>query len=161
MTSPNDDDIILNLPRARFKITRCVDGIVRIHDRLRRKDVALTPEEWVRQHFVNYLVSCLGYPSGLMANEVTIRLNRTSKRCDTVVYSRDGQPLMVVEYKAPSVKVTQGVFDQAARYNTVVGARYLAVSNGVSHYCCRFDGSDAGYSFLRAIPRYEELDQNR
>ena len=147
----------LNLPSFDVCIERSDDGVVRIYDRLRQKFVALTPEEWVRQHFVNYLVTERGYPAGLMANEVSLKLNRTARRCDTLVYSRAGRPLVVVEYKAPSVAVTQAVFDQIARYNSVIGAAYLIVSNGMAHYCCRFDDERQGYVFLREIPRYEDL----
>lgn len=149
----------LNLPAFECRFERGEDGVDRIYDRLRRKFVALTPEEWVRQHFVNYLISVLDYPAGLMANEVSLRLNDTARRSDTIVYSRQGQPLMVVEYKAPDVTVTQKVFDQIARYNSVIGSPYLVVSNGVRHYCCRFDRSDDGgtYEFLREIPAYESL----
>ncbi len=127
-----------------------------IFDPLRRKFVALTPEEWVRQWFTSYLHSSLGYPAGLMANEVSLRLNGTLRRCDTIVYSRTGmKPLMVVEYKAPAVAITQKVFDQIARYNMVVGARWLVVSNGLNHYCCEI--TPPTYRFHPAIPRYCDL----
>lgn len=147
----------LNLPAFDYRITRDDDNVTRIFDCLRGKSVALTPEEWVRQHFVNFLITERAYPRGLMANEVSLKLNRTSRRCDTLIYSRDGRPLVIVEYKAPTVAVTQTVFDQIARYNSVIGAPYLIVSNGMSHYCCRFDNDNQGYSFLRDIPRYENL----
>lgn len=147
----------LNLPSFEYEISQGEDGVTRIYDRLRKKFVALTPEEWVRQHFVNYLISERGYPGGLMANEVSLKLNSTARRCDTLVYSRTGKPVAVVEYKAPSIAVTQAVFDQIARYNSVIGAAYLMVSNGLSHYCCRYDEKSEGYVFLRDIPRYEEL----
>lgn len=147
----------LNLPTFDYQIRRDSDGVTRIFDCLRGKFVALTPEEWVRQHFVNFLITELAYPRGLMANEVSLKLNRTSRRCDTLIYSREGRPLAIVEYKAPSVAVTQAVFDQIARYNSVIGAEYLIVSNGMSHYCCRFDSSRQNYNFLREIPSYNEL----
>lgn len=146
----------LNLPDFDCRITR--DGeLTRIYDRLRRRYVALTPEEWVRQHFVNYLIMTLGYPAGLMANEVSLKLNSTARRCDTLIYSRHGQPLAIVEYKAPTVEITQAVFDQIARYNMVLDTRWLMVSNGLCHYCCRFDPAAETYTFVRAIPRYDEL----
>lgn len=147
----------MNLPSFEYELSQREDGVTRIYDRLRKKFVALTPEEWVRQHFVNYLISERGYPGGLMANEVSLKLNSTARRCDTLVYSRTGKPVAVVEYKAPSIAVTQAVFDQIARYNSVIGAAYLMVSNGLSHYCCRYDEKSEGYVFLRDIPRYEEL----
>lgn len=147
----------LNLPAYDHEIVRGDDGVTRIFDCLRGRAVALTPEEWVRQHFVNFLIVERGYPRGLMANEVSLRLNGTARRCDTLVYSRCGRPVMVVEYKAPTVDVTQAVFDQIARYNMAVGAPYLVVSNGLRHYCCRFDHQSRSYVFLRDIPRYDEL----
>ncbi len=147
----------LNLPVFNCRFEHGDDGIDRIYDRLRHKFVALTPEEWVRQHFVNYLISDLGYPSGLMANEVSLKLNNTSRRCDTLIYSRQGRPLMTVEYKAPEVAITQKVFDQIARYNSVISAPYLIVSNGLAHYCCRFDTRNNVYEFLSDIPRYDAL----
>lgn len=147
----------LNLPAFDHLLSRGEDGIDRIYDILRRKFVALTPEEWVRQHFVNYLIAERGFPRGLMANEVSLKLNATARRCDTIVYSRTGRPLVVVEYKAPSVSISQSVFDQIARYNSVIGAPYLIVSNGLCHYCCRFDAADGHYRFLRSIPAYDSL----
>ena len=147
----------MNLPSFEYELSQGEDGVTRIYDRLRKKFVALTPEEWVRQHFVNYLISERGYPGGLMANEVSLKLNSTARRCDTLIYSRTGKPVAVVEYEAPSIAVTQAVFDQIARYNSVIGAAYLMVSNGLSHYCCRYDEKSEGYVFLRDIPRYEEL----
>ena len=147
----------MNLPSFEYELSQREDGVTRIYDRLRKTFVALTPEEWVRQHFVNYLISERGYPGGLMANEVSLKLNSTARRCDTLVYSRTGKPVAVIEYKAPSIAVTQAVFDQIARYNSVIGAAYLMVSNGLSHYCCRYDEKSEGYVFLRDIPRYEEL----
>lgn len=147
----------LNLPSFDYRLSRGDDGVTRIYDCLRQRFVALTPEEWVRQHFVNYLMSCLGYPRGLMANEVSLKLNRTSRRCDTIIYSREARPLAIVEYKAPTVAINQTVFDQIARYNSVIGAPYLIVSNGISHYCCRFDGQNQAYKFLREIPAYSSL----
>ncbi len=147
----------LNLPSFDYRLSRGDDGVTRIYDCLRQKFVALTPEEWVRQHFVNYLITTLGYPRGLMANEVSLKLNRTARRCDTIIYSRQGRPLAIVEYKAPTVAITQTVFDQIARYNSVIGASYLIVSNGLAHYCCRFDDNSQSYTFLREIPGYSAL----
>ena len=106
----------LNLPAFEAKITQR-EGKNVIFDVLRRRYVALTPEEWVRQHFTNFLLKEKGYPQGLLANEIQINLNGTKKRCDTVLYRRDLTPQMIVEYKAPSVEITQAVFDQITRYN--------------------------------------------
>ena len=136
----------------------CDDGVRRVYDALRRKFVALTPEEWVRQHFVAYMTGELGYPAALMGNEVGITLNGTSRRCDTVLFSRNGLvPLMIVEYKAPHIEITQRVFDQIVRYNMVLHARWLVVSNGMRHFCCEIDYEKRGVRFLPNVPRYAEL----
>lgn len=146
----------LNLPEMKIR-TQMQEGILRIFDRLRRKFVALTPEEFVRQHFVNYLIEYLHYPETLMANEVGIDLNGTRKRCDTVVFGRDGLPMAIVEYKAPGVSVTQDVFDQIVRYNMRLKARYLIVSNGMRHFCCVMDYKADSYHFLPRIPDYKDI----
>lgn len=144
----------LNLPEYDVSLKREGDT-VRIYDPLRRKWLVLTPEEWVRQHFTHYLIEHLGYPATLMANEVGLTLNGMQRRCDTLIYTHDLRPLVVIEYKRPTVEITKAVFDQIARYNSVVGARWLIVSNGMHHYCCKFTGT--GYEFMREIPRYEKL----
>jgi hypothetical protein len=134
-----------------------IDGKRMIFDILRRKYVALTPEEWVRQHFVHYLLERKGYPSGLLANEVQLLLNGTKKRCDSVLYDRNLHAQMIVEYKAPHIEITQAVFDQIMRYNIVLRVEYLVVSNGLKHYCCRMDYAANRYEFLKEIPDYGEL----
>ncbi|MDL2221483.1 type I restriction enzyme HsdR N-terminal domain-containing protein [Parabacteroides sp. OttesenSCG-928-N08] len=146
----------LNLPSFAAKVTT-KEGKRRIYDPLRLKYVALTPEEWVRQHFVHFLTEVKQYPPQLMANEVTIKLNNTSKRCDTVLYDSYLSPKMIVEYKAPSVEITQGVFEQIVRYNMVLKVEYLIVTNGLSHYCCRIDYQTDGFQFLSEIPHYTHL----
>ena len=128
----------LNLPAFDARITQR-NGKNVIFDVIRRRYVALTPEEWVRQHFTHFLLKEKGYPQGLLANEVQINLNGTRKRCDTVLYNRDLTARMIVEYKAPTVEITQAVFDQITRYNMVLKVDYLIVSNGLNHYCCRMD----------------------
>lgn len=147
----------LNLPDFDIKITREADGSVKVYDRLRGKTVALTPEEYVRQHFVNYLITVKGYHQSLMANEVSLRLNGTARRCDTIVYTRELRPLVVIEYKAPDIVISQKTFDQIARYNSVIRAPWLIVSNGISHYCCRFLPESAEYRFMPTIPAWDEL----
>ncbi|MDD6099964.1 MAG: type I restriction enzyme HsdR N-terminal domain-containing protein [bacterium] len=150
----------LNLPSFPAKVI--VKGDKRqIFDAIRRKYVVLTPEEWVRQHFVHYLMAEKGYPQELMGNEVPIQLNGTSKRCDTVVFNRFLEPLMIVEYKAPTVGISSAVFAQIARYNMVLHVRYLIVSNGLRHFCCRVDYEAGSYTFLPTIPAYEELLSER
>ena len=146
----------LNLPKYAAKVIRR-EGKPFIWDPIRKKFVALTPEEWVRQHFVNYLVTGKGYPAGLLANEVTVKLNGTSKRCDTVVYDRYLSPLAIVEYKAPHIEITHNVFDQIVRYNMVLHVRYLIVSNGLRHFCCKVNYEERTYDFLEDIPPYQML----
>lgn len=146
----------LNLPEFDIRLDRTPEGM-KVYDSLRRKWLVLTPEEWVRQHFVNYLVSVKDFPPALIANEISLRFNGMARRCDTVVYDRNLRPLVIVEYKAPEIAITQKVFDQIARYNSVLNAPYLIVSNGMHHYCCRFDSSSGQYSFLHDIPAYGEL----
>ena len=147
----------LNLPEKHFKIQKDTDGKLIILDRLRRKFVALTPEEWVRQNFVSFLIEDRGYPAGLMANEVSLIQNGISRRCDTLVSDHYGRPLVIVEYKAPSITITQNVFDQIVRYNMVLRATYLIVSNGMTHYCCRIDYGTGRYNFIPEIPQYSAL----
>ena len=147
----------LNLPCADLKIKADVSGRAVVYDCWRRKWVALTPEEWVRQHFAWMLVQDKGYMPGRMGNEVSIRLNDTDRRCDTVIYDNEMQPYMIVEYKAPHIEITQTVFDQITRYNMVLKVDYLIVSNGLNHYCCHIDYNTKTYLFLPEIPHYSEL----
>lgn len=146
----------LRLPS--FEIKMKVDGgILKIFDPLRSKYVAATPEEYVRQHFVNYLLNYLHYPASHTANEIGIELNGTRKRCDTVIFGNDMQPLVIVEYKAPNIEINQSTFDQIARYNMQLKAKYLIVSNGINHYCCRMDYAADTYHFLPRIPDYADI----
>lgn len=146
----------LNLPPTELRIT--TDGnSVKVYDPLRHKSVALTPEEYVRQMFVAHLTRDLHYPASVTANEVKIELNGTVKRCDTVVFGTDGHPIMIVEYKAPHIRITQDVFDQIARYNMVLRARYLVVTNGINHYVCLMDYPNNTYHFIAAIPDYRNI----
>ncbi len=128
-----------------------------IYDTLRRKYVKLTPEEWVRQHFVHMLVERKGYPGALMANEVALKVGEKRLRADTVLYDSRLRPRMIIEYKAPHVAITQAVFDQIATYNLLLRVDYLVVSNGLSHYCCRMDYENRQYRYLQDIPLYAEL----
>ena len=146
----------LNLPSYPAKILKR-NGKNVIFDPLRQKYVALTPEEWVRQHFVHFLTDFKGYPKGLLANEIQLDLNGTKKRCDTVLFNKDLSARMIVEYKAPNIEITQAVFDQITRYNMVLKVEYLIVSNGIRHYCCRIDYNTMQYTFLPDIPAFNEL----
>ena len=146
----------LNLPPYEIK-TRQQDGRQYILDVLRRKFIALTPEEWVRQHFIHFLADHKGYPTALLANEVELTIGGKKLRCDSVLYSRDLKPRMIIEYKAPSIAISQKTFNQIFAYNTLLHADDLVVSNGISHYCCKIDYTNRSYSFLSDIPRYEDL----
>lgn len=146
----------LNLPAFEAKID-LRNGKNVIFDVIRKRYVTLTPEEWVRQHFVHYLIAHKGYPMSLLANEVMIKLNGTTKRCDTVLYRRDLSARMIVEYKAPHIEITQAVFNQITRYNMVLKVDYLIVSNGMQHYCCKMNYETQSYVFLRVIPQYADL----
>ena len=124
----------LHLPAGDFKVKKS-EGKVWIFDGIRKKYVVLTPEEWVRQHFINYLIQNLHYPKSLFRIERSLTYNTLQKRSDILVYDRAGKPWMLVECKSPSIKLTQKAFNQAAIYNMTVGAKYVAVTNGMVHYC--------------------------
>lgn len=119
--------------------------------------MALTPEEWVRQHVLNYLVHELGCPASLISVEHTIALNRLVKRADLVVHDRAAKPLLLVECKAPHVPMDQRVLEQVARYNLVFRVPYLFVTNGLVHYACRIDRTSGTVDFLGNIPRYADM----
>ncbi|MBO5226167.1 MAG: type I restriction enzyme HsdR N-terminal domain-containing protein [Parabacteroides sp.] len=148
--------LALNLPGFTPKIVE-KEGKRIIFDFIRKRYVTLTPEEWVRQHFVNFLINFKNYPKELLANEVQVKLNRTSKRCDTVAYNHFLEPLVIIEYKAPTIPITNAVFEQIVRYNMVLHVKYLIVSNGLNHYCCKIDYINQSYCFLEEIPNYEQL----
>lgn len=128
-----------------------------VFDQLRRKYVALTPEEWVRQHFIHFLIDHKGYPQGLLTNEVQLQIGEKRLRCDTILYDKSLQPRMIIEYKAPSIAISQKVFDQITIYNFLLKVDYLIVSNGIQHYCCRMDYDNQRYCFLEDIPDYQSL----
>lgn len=146
----------LNLPPFEIKL-RGTKAQPQIFDILRKKYIALTPEEWVRQHFVHFLVEHKGYPAALMANEIQLKVGEKTLRADSVLYSRDLKPRMIIEYKAPHIPITQKVFDQISIYNMLLHVDYLVVSNGLQHYICKMDYNDKKYLFLEDILDYEEL----
>ena len=148
--------IPLNLPSYAIKI-RKEDDHEQILDVLRRKYVALTPEEWVRQHFIHYLIEHKHYPATLLANEVKLQVGDKMLRADSVLYSTTLQPRMIIEYKAPHISITQKTFDQISTYNLLLHADYLVVSNGIRHYICRMDYEQQKYVFLEDIPEYKKL----
>lgn len=149
---------VLDLPDHGVKTKQGADGTT-VFDPIRRRWVALTPEEWVRQHVVNYFIYDLGCPASLIAVETKLVLNGMSKRADLVLYSRSGAPLVLVECKAPTVAIGQGTFEQAARYNLIHKVRYLMVTNGIKHYCCQVDHQRGSVDFLPSMPTFSTMEQ--
>lgn len=145
----------LNFPDYDFRIAQN-KGRDEIFDPVRRKMVALTPEEWVRQHTIQYLSVDLGYPTSLIAVEGGLTLNELKRRFDLLVYNTTGEPMLLVECKAPAVKITQAVFDQAARYNMAFKVGLLFVTNGMEHFCCQINHQNGEISFLQSIPQYDK-----
>ena len=150
----------LKLPPCSLRIKE-EQGTRLIYDPLRRKYVALTPEEWVRQHFVNYLTGWLGYPPGLIRIEGSFRLNSMLRRADILVHDRAGEPALIVECKAPEVKITQEVFDQVINYNFSYGVGYLVVTNGITHFAGKIDIAGRSFILLDHIPDYKTITQSQ
>jgi len=146
----------LNLPEYTFRIKQ-EENKTFIFDEIRKKFLILTPEEWVRQNFIKYLIQEKGYPSSLMSIEGGLKINRNIFRTDLLIYNQKGNPILVIEFKAPDIKITQKAFDQIARYNIKFRAGYLIVSNGLQHYCCLINQKNGNYSFLKNIPTYMEI----
>ncbi|WP_299007365.1 type I restriction enzyme HsdR N-terminal domain-containing protein [uncultured Tenacibaculum sp.] len=144
----------LNLPSYTFKL-KSNENKTLIFDNLRKKYVVLTPEEWVRQHFVQWLIQERNYPVSLIAIEKQLVINNLKKRTDIVVFTSDGHPNIIVECKAPHIKINQDTFDQIARYNLKLDADYLIVTNGLQHFFCMLDKENETYVFLRDIPEYK------
>lgn len=145
--------IKLNLPIYNFKL-KSSENKVLIFDKLRKKYMVLTPEEWVRQHFVQFLIEEKNYPISLIALEKQLIINNRKKRTDILVFNADGKHHIIVECKAPSIKITQDTFDQIARYNLKLKANYLIVTNGLEHFYCKMDFENETYVFLKDIPDY-------
>ncbi|WP_163718041.1 type I restriction enzyme HsdR N-terminal domain-containing protein [Mangrovibacterium lignilyticum] len=148
--------IQLNLPTYSFR-TKQVDAKTQIFDEIRKKYLVLTPEEWVRQNFIRYLVEEKKFPASLMAIETGLKLNQNQFRADLLVFGKLGKPLLIVEFKAPEVKITQKTFDQIARYNLTFEVPFLIVSNGMTHYCCQVDFDAKNYRFFQEVPSFSDL----
>ena len=148
--------IQLNLPDYPIRLSGTQEH-PSIFDILRRKYVALTPEEWVRQHFIHFLINKKNYPVTLLANEIKLQVGNKTLRADSVLYDRELRPRMIVEYKAPHIPITQKVFDQISTYNMLLHVDYLVVSNGLQHYCCKMDYDNQKYLFLEDIPDYQKI----
>ena len=146
----------LNLPQYDVRL-RGTQEKPEIFDFLRKRYVALTPEEWVRQHFTHFLVEHKGYPQALLGNEIELRIGQKRLRCDSILYNKALNPIMIMEYKAPTVAITQKVFNQISTYNLLLHVDYLIVSNGLQHYCCRMDYERGRYEFLQDIPDYNSI----
>ncbi|MBN1184766.1 MAG: type I restriction enzyme HsdR N-terminal domain-containing protein [Bacteroidales bacterium] len=143
----------LNLPTFTLKV-KSESKKKFIFDEIRKKWIVLSPEEWVRQNFLHYLIQYKKYPASLLAVEYTLTINKQSIRSDIVAFSSNRNPILIVECKAPDVKITQTTFDQIAVYNMVLHVDYLVLTNGKSHYCCKMDFENKKYQFLKDIPEY-------
>ena len=147
----------LNLPAANLSI-RKDQGKVWIFDMIRKKYVVLTPEEWVRQHFVHYLINDMKYPRSLFRLEGALTYNALQKRSDILIRNREGKPWMLIECKSPAIKLTQKAFNQIAVYNMTIGAAFLAVTNGMVHYCCPAPLAGEDAKFAGAFPDFDQVD---
>lgn len=146
----------LNLPEYPLKIEhRGTKAFV--FDIFRKRYILLTPEEWVRQHFLWWLHKGKGYPASLIAVEASLTYNRMKRRADAIIFSSSGKPLMIVECKSTSHTINESVFDQVARYNFPFGVEYLAVTNGLTHFCCLRDEASGKWLFLEDVPDYQTL----
>ena len=146
----------LQLPPYPFKIIE-QNGQLTLFDEIRKKHIILTPEEWVRQHFVQYLINQKGYPKTLIRLEGGLKLHGMARRTDIVVFNPLGERILLIECKAPSINIDQKVFDQVARYNMVHKVSLLAVSNGLNHYYCHIDLEKKEYRFIEELPAYKEI----
>ena len=143
----------LNFPTYSFRFKNS-ENKVSIFDEIRKKFILLTPEEWVRQHVVQFLLQDKNYPKSYINVEKLIKINDLSKRYDGVVFQPNGEIFLLIECKAPEVPISQQTFDQIARYNLVLKAKYLMVTNGLNHYFCQMDFENEKYVFLRELPEY-------
>lgn len=149
----NEERPSLNLPAVEL-VVGSDEGGSTVFDPVRRRHVRLSPEEWVRQHFLQYLIQQCAYPPALIAVEMGFRFQKMPRRADIVAHDRRGVPFLMVECKAPDVNVGQSTFDQVSRYNRVVSARYLVATNGRLHYCWQIDPSTGAYEFLNGVPPF-------
>ncbi len=148
----------LNLPPYSLRLSKRNNKIC-IFDPIRKKHLILTPEEWVRQNFLAYLINEKNYSPALMQTEMSLRVNKLMKRCDIVAFNRKSKPLLLVECKAPEVKIDNKTFEQAARYNLDLKVDFLIITNGMQHYCCKMDYANNSYHFLSEIPDFEQLHE--
>ena len=146
----------LNLPEYNFRIKK-LDEKLHIFDSQRKRYVSLTPEEWVRQHFIRFLIEEKGYPAAYLAVEKQLSMNGMKKRCDAILYNEHAMPILIIELKAPIVPITQATFDQVAVYNAKLKVDFFMISNGIEHYCCKVDTLNSQYKFFPELPEYSKL----
>ena len=146
----------LNLPTYAFKFKE-LGQRTQIFDSIRKKYIVLTPEEWVRQNFIQYLIQEKQFPASLIAIEMGLKYNKMQRRGDVVIYDNYMNPVVIVECKAPGIKITQNTFDQIARYNMVLKVKYLIVTSGLQHYCCAMDYENLSYLFIKEVPNYKDI----
>ena len=146
----------LNFPVYSFRFKNS-ENKVSIFDEIRKKFILLTPEEWVRQHVIQFLLQDKRYPKSYINVEKLIKINDLSKRYDGVVFQPNGEIFLLIECKAPEVPISQQTFDQIARYNLVLKAKYLMVTNGLNHYFCQMDFENEKYVFLKELPDFDRL----
>ena len=143
----------LNFPKYSFRIKNSQNRQY-IFDGIRKKFVVLQPEEWVRQHLLHFLIFTKNFPKSMVNVEKQLTVNSLKRRYDVVVFNPDGSIFLLVECKAPEIKIDQSTFDQIARYNYQLKANYLLVTNGLEHYCCEMDHEHEKYRFLEDIPDF-------
>ena len=148
----------LNLPKYSFKFKE-IDNSNFIFDDFRRKYIKLTPEEWVRQNFIQYLISEKKYPKSLIAVEKEIMVNNLKKRFDAIIFNKKGDARVIIEFKAPNIKLKQDVFNQISIYNLNLRCDYLIVSNGLNHYCIKVDFNNNSFNFLDEIPSFDDINE--
>jgi hypothetical protein len=146
----------LNLPDFDLK-TRQEGDKMFIFDEFRKKELRLTPEEWVRQNFIHYLVDYLHYPKSLISIEAKVVINGQEKRYDALGYDKQGKPFLLLECKAPEISLNQSVFDQASSYNAALNAPYVIVTNGVDHFCFTINKKAQRYVFLEEFPDFSVI----
>lgn len=146
----------LNFPTYKFNIIKSGQKL-KIFDSLRKKYLVLTPEEWVRQHCVNFLAEQLLVPYGFIKLEMQLDVNKLQRRADIVVYNNQLQPILIVECKAPQINISQKTFDQIARYNLALKVPYLMVTNGLNHFYCKINIAEKSFNFLPQLPLYNDL----
>ena len=146
----------LNLPQYSFRIKKQNEKLV-IFDSPRKRFVALTPEEWVRQNFIRFLIEEKGYPAAYLAIEKQLNMNGMKKRCDAILYNEHAQPFLIIELKAPNVAISQATFDQVAVYNAKLKVDFFIISNGIEHFCCKVNLETARYEFFPEIPDFNQI----